>query len=215
MPASRSAAAPRAGYHHGDLRRALLDAAGAVLAERGVDGFALREVARRAGVSPAAPAHHFGDADGLLVAVATEGFEALTASLRDGERRAGPEPRARLVGQGLGYVRFARRHPGPFRLMFRRGERPVDADFVRAAEGAYRVLEDGVRAVFGLAPGSTLPPRAGVAVVSLWSVVHGFADLAIAGRFGALAGPRGLDAWIATTLPEALAAAVAGLVDGA
>ena len=65
-------------YHHGALRQALIDATEALLAEKGADGFSLREVARRAGVSAAAPAHHFGDASGLLTAVATLGFEGLT-----------------------------------------------------------------------------------------------------------------------------------------
>lgn len=206
----------RTAYHHGDLRRALLDASAAVLAERGVDGFALREVARRAGVSPAAPAHHFGDAHGLLTAVATEAFVGLAAALREGERRGGAEPRARLVGQGVGYVRFAMRHEGPFRLMFRKGERPADPAFVAAAEAAYGVLEDGVRAVLGVAPGTPTAPRVRLGVVTLWSLVHGFADLAVSGRFAAMPGPGGdLERWIARTLPASLGAAVDGLVGGA
>lgn len=207
-------ASPRAAYHHGDLRRALLDASALLLAERGVAGFSLREVARRAGVSPAAPAHHFGDADGLLVAVATEAFDALSASLRDGERRGGADVRARLVGQGVGYVRFAMRHEGPFRLMFRKGDRPATPEFLSAAEGAYRLLEDGVRAVFGIAADAELTARARIGVVTLWSLVHGFADLAISGRFAAMAEPGALERWVSRTLPAALGAAIDGLVEG-
>jgi AcrR family transcriptional regulator len=78
----------REGYHHGALREALIEASEALLAERGLEGFSLREVARRSGVSPAAPAHHFGDADGLLAAVATQAFDGLTAALEAGNARA-------------------------------------------------------------------------------------------------------------------------------
>ncbi len=84
-------AKPAQGYHHGDLRAALIDAAKALIAERGVDGFSLRAAARQAGVSAAAPAHHFGDVRGLLTAVATGAFDAFTAALdrRGGCRRDG------------------------------------------------------------------------------------------------------------------------------
>ena len=71
----------RGGYHHGDLRQAMIEAAEAVLAEKGVGGFTLRECARRAGVSPAAPAHHFGNLVGLLTAIATLGFDDLSFNL--------------------------------------------------------------------------------------------------------------------------------------
>src|SRR4051812_26394436 len=99
-------------YHHGDLKNALIQAAQALLAERGADDFSLREVARRAGVSPAAPAHHFGDAQGLLTAVATLAFEELTQVLRAGHARGGDDPQLALREQGVEYVQFALRHPG-------------------------------------------------------------------------------------------------------
>jgi AcrR family transcriptional regulator len=82
-------AKPAQGYHHGDLRAALIDAAKALIAERGVDGFSLRAAARRAGVSAAAPAHHFGDVRGLLTAVATGAFDACTAALVAGADAGG------------------------------------------------------------------------------------------------------------------------------
>ena len=88
-------------YHHGDLRHALIEATESLLAEKGPEGFSLREVARRAGVSAAAPAHHFGDASGLLTAVATVGFDGLAAALREGEARGGRDPRRRLREQGV------------------------------------------------------------------------------------------------------------------
>ena len=104
-------------YHHGDLAAALLDAGEAELAEKGVEGFSLRGVAKRAGVSHAAPAHHFGDARGLLTAIATRGFERLIARQQDFQREAPPIPRAQLEASGLGYVAFATENPALFRLM--------------------------------------------------------------------------------------------------
>jgi AcrR family transcriptional regulator len=96
-------------YHHGALRAALIEATEALLAERGAEGFSLREVARRAGVSPAAPSHHFGDAAGLLTAVASLGFEALAQALQAGQARGGSDPAPRCASQGVAYVAFAMR----------------------------------------------------------------------------------------------------------
>ena len=87
-------------YHHGDLRRSLIDATEALLDERGAEGFSLREVARRAGVSAAAPAHHFGDSAGLLTAVVTEAFDELCRSLREGDTRGGASGAQRIIEQG-------------------------------------------------------------------------------------------------------------------
>src|SRR5215475_1526755 len=103
----------REAYHHGDLREALIKATDAILAERGLEGFTLREAARRAGVSPAAPAHHFGSAAGLLTEVAISGFQELTRFLRTGASKAS-DPEARLRHQGVSYVRFALTYPGRF-----------------------------------------------------------------------------------------------------
>ncbi|HEY0324700.1 MAG TPA: TetR family transcriptional regulator, partial [Allosphingosinicella sp.] len=93
------------GYHHGALRPALLKAAESVLSDRGVDGFSLRETARRAGVSPAAPAHHFGDTKGLLTALATEAFRQFGDALEAAD--VGNDRTARIRSQGRAYVRFA------------------------------------------------------------------------------------------------------------
>src|SRR3982751_1093477 len=137
----------RDAYHHGALRESLIEAAEAVLAERGVEGFSLREVARRSGVSPAAPAHHFGDANGLLTAVATLAFEGLTEALQAGNARGGDDPVARLREQGVGYVSFALRYPGRFGLMFRTGLDKTEA-LEQSAHAAFLALEDGVRLLF-------------------------------------------------------------------
>lgn len=186
----RAAAAPqRDAYHHGALRDALIEATEALLAERGTEGFSLREVARRSGVSPAAPAHHFGDAEGLLTAVATLAFDGLTEALRAGDASGGDDPVARLVGQGLGYVGFALRHPGRFGLMFRAGAVGVRKDeaFRRSAAAAFSVLEEGVRLLLGVPAPKPLLPSQWQAILATWSAVHGFAQLTLAGQFDQVA----------------------------
>lgn len=199
-------------YHHGALREALIRATESLLAERGAEAFSLREVARRAGVSPAAPAHHFGDAAGLLTAVATSGFEALSAALEAGDASGGSDARAALRGQGLAYVRFALQHPGRFRLMFRQGQlRDDDAVLAAHAMAAFEVLARGVRRVFGLAEASQMDEQHWNAVTALWSLVHGYAHLAIGGKFQRLAGDAGLDAFVAHSLGPMLDATMQGL----
>src|SRR3954465_7674531 len=102
-------------YHHGDLRRAVLDAALEVIADAGPGAISLRDLARRAGVSHAAPAHHFKDKAGLLTAIAVEGNELLADSLTD----ALDEERTGLIDLGVRYVRFALEHPAHFEVMYR------------------------------------------------------------------------------------------------
>jgi len=182
-PQTRTRRAPaRSSYHHGSLRESLIEASEALLAERGLEGFSLREVARRSGVSPAAPAHHFGDADGLLAAVATQAFDGLTAALEAGNARGGDDPVARLREQGVGYVDFALRHPGRFTLMFRSGLTKTEG-LRRSAQAAFATLERGVRELYGVPAGQPLDAAQWNALLSIWSVVHGFAHLALAGQF--------------------------------
>src|ERR671919_1570106 len=140
----------RDSYHHGNLRRALLDAGLALLAERGVDGFTLREVARRAGVSHAAPSHHFGDRGGLIRAIVAESFELLGEGLAAAASGAGDDPIHRIAAMGLAYVEFALDNPERYRLMFRTelsqagtSEAPTDAD--AAGGGAFAILMAAVQ----------------------------------------------------------------------
>ena len=198
-------------YHHGALREALVRATESLLAERGAEGFSLREVARRAGVSPAAPAHHFGDAAGLLTAVASLGFEALTHALQAGAARGGADARAALRGQGQAYVGFALQYPGRFRLMFRQGKLHADAALEGHANAAFEVLAGGVRRGFGLAADAPMDDPQWNAVAALWSLVHGYAHLAIAGKFDMLGGDAGLEAYVQRSLGPILDASLQGL----
>ena len=158
-------------YHHGNLRAALLEEARALVAEEGPGSFTLRELARRLGVSHAAPAHHFPDKRALLTALAAEGFERLAAEL---ERARGDG----LVELGLVYVRVAAEHPADFAVMFRTDLLdPDDAALRSAGERARAALREGVRRAHGSEDAAL--------EVAAWSVVHGLAALRAS---GALAG---------------------------
>lgn len=109
----------RATYHHGELRHQVLVAAEQTLLERGVDGFTLREAPRRGGVSPAAPAHHFKDARGLLTELALLGCHEFGKAPERAAQAGGSDPSRRLHEQACAYVRFALEHPARFQLMFR------------------------------------------------------------------------------------------------
>ena len=201
----------RPSYHHGTLRQALIDATESLLAERGLDGFSLREVARRSGVSPAAPAHHFGDAQGLLTAVATLAFDGLTEALQAGNARGGADAVARLREQGVGYVGFALRYPGRFRLMFGPCNQE-DEGLARSAQVAFEVLENGVRDLLGVPPGQALEPAQTATLLSIWSTVHGFAHLLIGGQLDKPAGAAGRQAFAASMVGPMLQLQLDGLV---
>jgi AcrR family transcriptional regulator len=154
-------------YHHGDLRAALLAAAEDELTDKGVEGFSLRSVAKRAGVSHAAPAHHFGDTGGLLTALAAEGFHRFQDTL-DLREAGATDDRDRAVRAGLGYLEFALNRPALFRLIFS-SARPdfASADLIAAAGLAYDHLV-GLVTVLGGGEED---------VLALWATSHGIADL--------------------------------------
>lgn len=193
----------QAAYHHGALRDALIEVTEGLLAERGLEGFTLREAARRADVSPAAPLHHFGSAAGLLTEVAILGFEALTRYLREGADAGGDEASARLRAQGLGYVRFALAYPARFQLMFRKDRLTDDARLLAAGQAAYAELEKAIRDYTRFPAGQPLDAQTHALLLAAWSTVHGYAHLALDGKFdapGQLADPQ----WIEDTLRRIL-----------
>jgi AcrR family transcriptional regulator len=168
------------GYHHGALREALIAAAEALIAERGVDRFSLRETARRAGVSPAAPGHHFRDARGLLTAVATAAFRDFGDALAAAD--AEPDRQARIRAQGLAYVRFALTNRARFDLMWRKALiDESDPHYKAESDRAFKILDRAVRGETAGEPGDDLEAAPSIAA---WSIVHGFARLAIDGVFG-------------------------------
>ncbi|MFJ3586393.1 TetR/AcrR family transcriptional regulator [Streptomyces sp. NPDC090127] len=163
-------------YHHGDLRQAVLTAAVDVIATDGPSALSLRDLARRAGVSHAAPAHHFKDRAGLLTAVAAEGFDLLAEALGEAED---------LKDAGVRYVRFATEHPAHFQVMFQPDlHRPDDPELLAAKERAGDRLRAGVTSV----PAGGRGPDPRLAGVAAWSLAHGFATLLLGHN---LAGPVG------------------------
>ena len=179
-------------YHHGNLRKQLVEAAEEIILERGVHGFTLREAARRAGVSPAAPAHHFKDSRGLLSELALLGFEEFGDALLAADRRGGRDPHQRLYEQGLAYVTFALKNPARFQLMFSHGKCDMKyKNLAAVADRAFKVLEGAVRAASGMAEADPMTPEAYGLLMANWSLVHGFAHLALGGEFDRPARRRG------------------------
>ncbi|WP_369719721.1 TetR/AcrR family transcriptional regulator [Bradyrhizobium sp. LLZ17] len=183
---SHRAPRPEPGYHHGELQEALIAASEAILAEHGAEAFTLREAARRAGVSPAAPSHHFGNAQGLLTEVAIRGYDALAGALRDAASRK-QGAREKLQAQGLAYVEFALKHPGRFQMMFA-NKRLVadDSRLTQASRAAGREFEIIIAELVG-----GTPKEAKIAAAAAWSTVHGFAKLALEEKFGSVGSEAG------------------------
>lgn len=197
---------PRRDYHHGALRPALLAAAVEVLEERGPDGFSLRETARRAGVSPAAPAHHFGDTPGLLTAVATASFISLSERIEAADASAGPTRAARVRAQCLAYVDYAIGNRARYDLMWRPALfNAEDPELRSAALRAFFSLDRAVRgtkSVNEADPGSVAAAQS----IACWALLHGFARLALDGMFGR-------DAGAAERAADSLLPAVLGHLD--
>ena len=178
----------RAKHHHGDLRRALLDAVAEIVLERGPEAVSLRECARRAGVSHSAAAPHFGDKRGLLTAFATERSERLAASMLAAVAAlpAGADAKARLYATGQGYITFARDNPAHFRLMCRTDQvDTANLAWRAAANASWQPLQAAMEAA---APG--LGQRAMRARLMLaWAGVHGFCALRAEGASASLLRP--------------------------
>lgn len=168
-------------YHHGDLRRALLDAGEEELATNGLAGFSLRRVALRVGVSHTAPSHHFGDAAGLIEALARRGFHRLLACMQARQAKAPGLAYERLMASGMGYLDFAMGNPALFRLVFGlpKGPNP-NPDVMEAATAAFMHLARDVGALRGQGP--LEHPSAYAEVMACWTRVHGFAELLLAGH---------------------------------
>jgi AcrR family transcriptional regulator len=195
----------RARYHHGDLRRGLIEAGRQLLEKGGAEAVTIRGAARLAGVAHSAPAHHFAGKEALLAAIAEEGFRNLEAAMR-AARDSEKKPADRLLATGRAYVRFALAEPARFELMFARDlDDARHATLVDAARACFAVLEEAVRA---LPPSErkALDPR--VIALSAWGLVHGLSTLR---NDGALEGFLAEDADVEAIATAASAAFVRGL----
>ena len=167
-------------YHHGNLRRALLDEALVVIAEKGVEGLSLRDVATRVGVSHAAPYHHFADKTALIHALAHEGMSLMDDAMAAAEEAAGEDPKARLLGIGMAYVTFAVEHPdyyAAFNAPEINSPSAQRAD-LQPEEERGNTWERLVSAVERCQNSGDLPQGDPVVLaVYLWALVHGLAEL--------------------------------------
>jgi AcrR family transcriptional regulator len=204
-PAARPAPAKRASrpttdptpYHHGALHVALLEAAERILERDGLAGLTLRAVAREAGVSHAAPTHHFGDLTGLVSELAAIGFRQFNAAMADAGKGGGTLPE-NAMARAKAYVAFAQAHPGMFVLMFRTERLDMKRPALHeAANAAFAELAGSV----GAQRHETIVAEAfsldqGAAIARAWSLVHGFSMLLLDERLCDILSrlPEGTDA---------------------
>ena len=165
---------PRRGYHHGNLRAALIEAALGLIAKRGAGGFTFAEAARAAGVSPAAPYRHFKDRDELLAEVAREGFERFADKLERALASGGPSPMRAFEAVTQAYLDFARQERSAWAAMFAPGMRPPGV--AAAADRALGVLRQACEGLVRHLPADARPP---VHMMSyhLWAMAYGITEL--------------------------------------
>ena len=179
-------------YYGGDLRRDLLDTALELIAREGPSAVSLRALARRLGVSHAAPANHFPDKAALFTAIAVEGFALLAEAIGDGVRQLGPDATAgqRFRAAGQAYTGFALAHPAHFAVMWQRDLlHQDDPELVAAGDTTFELLLGSVREIQSEGWAAGRDPQA-VAYLA-WSVVHGLAALWLGGSLQR--GQRGFD----------------------
>ncbi|WP_369722691.1 MULTISPECIES: TetR/AcrR family transcriptional regulator [unclassified Bradyrhizobium] len=179
-PASAKGDTP---YHHGALREALLQAAERVLERDGLAGLTLRAVAREAGVSHAAPTHHFGDLTGLVSELAAIGFRQFNAAMASA-CDAATSPLERALARPKAYVAYAQAHPGMYGLMFRTERLDYSRPSLHeAAESSFAGLANAIGAMrHEPISGDALTIEQGAAIARAWSMVHGFTMLLLDGR---------------------------------
>lgn len=170
-------------YHHGDLHVALLKAAQAVLERDGLTGLTLRAVAREAGVSHAAPTHHFGDLTGLLSELAAVGFRNFNAAL-NAASASGGTPIERGLARARAYLAYARAQPGMYQLMFRTERLDMNRPALKEASNiSFASLAQVVGIVHaGDVATDALSMEQATQIARTWSLAHGFAMLVLAGR---------------------------------
>lgn len=198
-------------YHHGDLRQTLIEAALELVSEKNVESLSLREVARRVGVSHAAPYRHFADKDALLAAVAAEGFQMLRCQMETAMYQAPPVPLKQLQAIGIAYVRFALDHAAHYRLMFGAygtPSAPLHPALAEAAMQASMVLVNSI--IAGQQVGVIRKEHPQQLAWAAWALVHGLAMLLMDNQI-AMTDPQAittLSTFITQTLIKGLAMVV-------
>ena len=174
----------RRGYHHGNLREALVRAALDLIAKKGPAGFTFADAARWAGVSAAAPYRHFRDRDALIADVARRGFELFEAALSHAWDEGRPEPYRAFENVGRAYLAFARNEPAHYSAMFEAGI-PLDADpgLREASDRAFEVLRRASEALCARMPADKRPPALMMSL-HIWALSHGIASLFARGDSG-------------------------------
>jgi AcrR family transcriptional regulator len=165
------------GYHHGNLKEALVRAALALIAEKGPAGFTVAEAARWAGVSPAAPYRHFRDRDELMADVARRGFDLFESALKKAWDEGRPDPSTAFDRLGRAYLAFAKNEPAYYSAMFEAGI-PLDSDSELRAAGdrAFGVLRGATEVLVATMPPKQRPPVMMMAL-HIWALSHGIASL--------------------------------------
>lgn len=168
-------------YYQGDLRQELLAAAVAVIDEKGIGSLSLREVARRVGVSHAAPAHHFGDKAGLFTALATDSFHLFADAMKQAIAQA-EDPLSQLRLSGIAYIEFAIKNRSRFEVMFRPEVLNCeDVEYLAASRLTLQLQRDTVAGVAGSsatrAPSTPTEEANADVVLATWGLVHGLATL--------------------------------------
>ncbi|WP_458758114.1 TetR/AcrR family transcriptional regulator [Afipia sp. TerB] len=166
------------GYHHGNLKEALVQAALDLIAQKGPAGFTFAEAARWAGVSPAAPYRHFRDRDELLANVAQQGFEQFETQLAQAWDDGRPDTATAFQRVGKAYLAFARDNPAYYSAMFESGV-PVESNpaLLVASERAFAVIRAAAERMVALAPPGVPRPPALMMALHIWSLAHGIASL--------------------------------------
>ncbi len=168
----------REGYHHGNLKEALVEAALDLIARKGPAGFTFAEAARSAGVSPAAPYRHFRDRDELLASIAQQGFEQFEARLNAAWNDGRPDTLTAFQRVGKAYLAFAREHPAHYSAMFESGL-PLDGNpaLLIASERAFAIIRAAAERLVAMAPPDQPRPPALMMALHIWSLSHGIASL--------------------------------------
>jgi AcrR family transcriptional regulator len=169
---------PERGYHHGNLKEALLQAALGLIAEKGAAGFTFADAARSAGVSPAAPYRHFRDRDELLSSIAQRGFEQFEAMLTKAWDDGRPDTLSAFERVGRAYLAFARNQPAYYSAMFESGV-PIDVNpmLSAASERAFGIIRAAAERLAALTPPGVARPPALMIALHIWSMSHGIASL--------------------------------------